>query len=121
MQTLDAIDAAIAAEAARLGMSAVCGQYNSEGAMIDAIQAARASADAIVINPGAFGHYAYAVRDALAAAGLPAIEVHLSNVYSREPFRAHSVIAPVCAGAIAGFGAGSYLLALRALYDRREG
>jgi 3-dehydroquinate dehydratase-2 len=109
------LDSAIAAEAAHLGLSVRSGQYNSEGAMIEAIHAARGSADGIVINPGAFGHYAYAVRDALAAAALPAVEVHLSNVYAREPFRSLSVIAPVCRGSIAGFGVDSYRLALRAL------
>ena len=113
--TLAQLDDAIESEAKLLGLKVSVHQFNSEGAMIDAIHAARSEADAIVLNPGAFGHYAYAVRDALAAVGLPAIEVHLTNVYAREPFRAHSVVAPVCLGSISGFGAGSYLLALRAL------
>lgn len=118
--TLAEIDACLGAVAAELGWEFSSAQYNSEGQIIDALQTARGSADALIINPGAFGHYAYAVRDAIAAAGIPAIEVHLSNVYAREAFRSHSVIAAVCRGTIAGFGADSYLLALRALATLQE-
>jgi 3-dehydroquinate dehydratase-2 len=113
--TLPEIDALIAAEGKRLGLSVRCAQHNAEGAIIDEIHAARAGVRGIIINPGAFTHYSYAIRDALAAVALPAIETHLSNVHAREAFRAISVIAPVCRGVIAGFGRDSYVLALQAL------
>ena len=89
-------------------------QSNHEGVLIDAIHDAADWADAIVINPGAYTHYSYAIADALKAVRLPAIEVHLSNVQARDEFRRTSVVAPVTVGQIAGFGAMSYLLALQA-------
>jgi 3-dehydroquinate dehydratase II len=92
-------------------------QSNSEGALIDAIHDAGNWANGIVINPGAYGHYSYALRDALAAVNLPTIEVHISNVYAREEFRYKSVIAPVVVGSIAGLGWRSYSCGLQTLID----
>jgi 3-dehydroquinate dehydratase-2 len=114
-QTLAEVDARIARDAESLGISVRSVQHNSEGAIIEELQRDAGAADGIIINPGAFTHYAYALRDAIAAIGAPTIEVHLTNTQAREPFRAHSVVAPVCRGTIAGFGAESYCLALRAL------
>lgn len=113
-QTLAAIDAAIAALARELSMDVTCVQHNSEGAIIDELHAARKSYDAVVLNPGAYTHYSYAIADAVAGISLPVIETHLSNTQAREAFLRTSVVAPVCVGTIAGFGAQSYLLALRA-------
>ena len=109
------IDARIAREAASLDVTVRCVQHNSEGAIVDELHAARATYDGIVINPGAYTHYAYAIRDAIAAIGTPVVEVHLTNVAAREAFRTTSVVAAVCRGSIAGFGVESYALALRAL------
>lgn len=113
--TLAELDAYVAREAQTLGISVRCVQHNSEGAIVDELHAARGTVDAVVINPGAYTHYAYAIRDAIAAIELPVVEVHLSNVHARESFRATSVVAAVCRGSIAGFGIESYVLALRAL------
>lgn len=112
--TLEEIDLRISECARDLGVDVQISQFNSEGEIVDAIQEARGSADAIVINPGAYTHYSIAIRDAIAAVGLPTVEVHLSNITAREGFRRESVTAPVCAGQVSGFGAESYLLGLRA-------
>jgi 3-dehydroquinate dehydratase-2 len=89
-------------------------QTNIEGEIVDAIQKAKGKFDAIVINPGGYTHSSVAIRDAISAVKVPTVEVHLSNIYSREEFRHKSVIAPVAAGQITGFGKESYLLGLRA-------
>ena len=89
-------------------------QSNSEGSIIDKIEEAVNKTDFLIINPGAYTHYSYAIRDAVLASNIPTIEVHMSNIYNREKFRNESVIAPVCKGQISGFGKMSYLLALKA-------
>lgn len=112
--TLAAIDEQIQQTARLLDLSVTIAQYNAEGAIIDAIHSAASQAEALIINPGAYSHYSHAIADAIAAVGIPTLEVHLSNIASREGFRRLSVTAPVCVGSIAGFGAQSYLLALHA-------
>src|SRR5271156_41109 len=97
-----------------LGMKVETFQSNSEGGIVDRIQQARGKCDVLLINPGAYTHTSVAIRDAIAAVNIPVIEVHLSNVYRREPFRHHSTIADIAHGRIMGFGAESYSLALRA-------
>lgn len=116
--TLAEINARLHALAQELGVSIRCFQSNHEGELIEALHGARAWADGVVFNPGAFTHTSIALRDAVAAIGIPVVEVHLSNVYAREEFRHHSLIAPVCLGSIAGFGWQSYALALRVLAER---
>jgi len=113
--TLEEINQRLRAHAADKGIELRAFQSNHEGAIIEAIHQAVGWADGLVINPGAYTHYSYAIRDAIAAVGLPAVEVHLSNVQAREDFRHLSVIAPVCLGQIAGFGWHSYVLGLEAL------
>ena len=113
-RTLAQIDSQIAQLAGELKLDVRAVQHNSEGAIVDELQSARGSYDAVILNPGAYTHYAYAIADAIAAIGIPVYEVHLSNIFARESFRRISVVAPVCAGTISGFGVHSYLLALRA-------
>lgn len=117
-QTLAEIDELIAQTARALNMEVDTVQHNAEGAIIDSIQGARSARDAVVLNAGAYTHYSYAIADAISAINIPVIEVHITNVHARETFRRTSVIAPVCAGSIAGFGASSYVLALHALAGR---
>lgn len=113
--TLDDIHAQSQALAKELGVSLDCFQTNHEGEMCERIhQAHRDGVDAVVINAGAWTHYSYGLRDALAILKCPIIEVHMSNVHAREAFRHHSVLADVVRGQIAGFGVESYTLALRA-------
>lgn len=112
--TLEEIDRALAEKAAALEVDLESCQSNHEGELVEKIQQSRGNIDAIVINPAAFTHYSIALRDAIAAVDIPAVEVHLSNIYSREDFRSSSVISPVAAGQISGFGVDSYLLGLEA-------
>lgn len=114
-QTLDDLNRILSETAQALKLELKTFQSNSEGALIDRIQEESVWADAILINPGAYTHYSYAIRDALVGVDLPVVEVHLSNVHQREEFRHQSVIAPIAAGQIMGFGFDSYLLGLRAI------
>jgi 3-dehydroquinate dehydratase-2 len=118
--TLAEIDAALSARAAGAGLRLISVQSNHEGALIDFLQNEGRNAAGVIINPGALTHYGLALRDALAALSAPIIEVHLSNVYRREPFRHTSVVAPVATGQITGLGWRGYLLALEWLIAERE-
>jgi 3-dehydroquinate dehydratase-2 len=118
--TLAEIDERLQVFAATLDVELRTFQSNHEGAIVDAVHEAANWAHGLVINPGAYTHYSYAIRDAIAGLGLPAVEVHLSNVHAREAFRHTSVIAPVCVGQIVGFGWQSYKLGLEALIDWLE-
>lgn len=113
--SLNAIDGSLEKEARRQKVQLTILQSNHEGEMVEAIGKAKGRYAGILINPAAYTHTSVAIRDALEAAGLPTVEVHLSNLYAREPFRHNSLMAPVVAGQITGFGAASYTLGLTAL------
>lgn len=113
--SFDDINRKIKQRGNELGMEVRIFQSNHEGEIVDAIQDARTWAEGIIINPAAYTHYSIAIRDALTAARLPAIEVHISNIHAREEFRHHSVVSAVVVGQIVGLGAQGYLLALDAI------
>ena len=112
--TLEEVEMALQQAAAELKVSFDMKQYNAEGALIDVLEEAENNYKAVVFNAGAYTHYSYALRDAIAALRIPVVEVHISNIYAREEFRHQSVIASVCAGQISGFGLNSYILGLNA-------
>jgi 3-dehydroquinate dehydratase-2 len=120
-KTLDEIDALLKKQGAVLKVEIVTFQSNHEGALIDFIQEQSDSADGIIINPGALTHYGFSLLDALADTKLPIIEVHLSNIYSREEWRAESVIAPIAKGQVSGLGWKGYIAALEALAGEVKG
>jgi 3-dehydroquinate dehydratase-2 len=113
--TLEELDRRLVKAGRKKGIEVRTHQANGEGELIDALHQARGWAAGVVFNPGGYTHTSVALRDAVAAIGLPVIEVHMSNVYAREEFRHVSLIAPVCLGKITGFGWRSYLLGLEAL------
>lgn len=115
--TLDDINQLLEQEAGSLGAKIVAKQSNHEGVLVDAIHAALDHHQGLLINAGAYTHTSVAIRDAIAAVKIPTVEVHLSNIYTREPFRHHSYIAPVAIGQISGFGADSYCLGVKALIN----
>lgn len=116
-ETAESISEQIASYAKSKGFEAEIFQSNHEGDLIDKIHSSRDNFDGVIINAGALTHYSYALRDAIACVKIPFVEVHMSNIHAREEFRHKSVIAPVCAGQIAGFGKNSYFLAIEALKD----
>jgi 3-dehydroquinate dehydratase II len=116
--TLAELEAFCAAEGKALGLEVTCRQSNREGELCEWIHAALGTAEGIVINAGAYSHTSIAIADALRAVALPTVEVHLSNIYAREPFRHHSHISAVALGVLCGFGPLGYSLALRALAEK---
>ena len=116
-ETLGSINLQIAQKAESRGMSCEIFQSNSEGALIDKLHEARKTCAGVIINAGAYTHYSYAIRDAISSIKIPVVEVHCSNIHARDEFRHKSVIAPVCAGSVIGFGKNSYLLAIDAIKD----
>lgn len=114
-QTLADINAALEVEGQKRGFDIAALQSNNEGVLIDVLHKARLEHDGVLFNPAGYTHTSVALRDAVAALDIPVVEVHLSNIFAREEFRQHSLIAPVCHGTISGFGWRSYLLALDAI------
>ena len=120
-KTLKEINSLLERQAKEMGVEIIDFQSNSEGALIDFIQAESPKADGIIINPGALTHYGLSLREALADTNLPLIEIHLSNIYAREEFRQRSVIAPIAKGQISGLGWRGYIVALRTLVAELKG
>ena len=120
-KTLEEVNSLLQQQAKELGVEIITFQSNSEGTLIDFIQAESPAAEGIIINPGALTHYGLSLRDALGDTNLPVIEVHLSNIYAREEFRQRSVIAPVAKGQISGLGWRVYIAALRTLVAELRG
>ena len=114
--TLEQLEAALGAVADTLGIELVCRQSNSEGTLIDWLHQADTTVDGVLLNAGAYTHYSYALRDAIASIGPPVVEIHISHVHRREAFRARSVIAGACVGGIWGLGVDGYEWGLRALH-----
>jgi 3-dehydroquinate dehydratase-2 len=119
--TLTAVNASIEAAAKDAGVEIECFQSNDEGALVSKIGQARTAFDGLIFNPAAYTHTSVALHDAIKGSGLPCVEVHLSNTHKREAFRHTSVTASACVGQIMGFGAASYLLALKGLVDYLKG
>lgn len=120
-QTLGDIEAMVRAEAASLDVDLEWFQSNHEGALVDAVQGLRGRVDGALVNPAAFGHTSLALRDAFLAVRVPFVEVHLSNIFGREPERRHTVLADLALAVIAGLGARGYPVGLRALVERLRG
>ncbi len=118
--TLAELEEEVRAEGRVLGVEVEAVQANGEGELVSAIHRAGAEFDGILLNPGAYTHTSVAIRDAIQSVSVPCVEVHLSNIHAREPFRQHSLTAPACIGLIAGFGVYGYRLGLRALAHRLE-
>jgi 3-dehydroquinate dehydratase-2 len=116
--SLAELEAHLRRVAGELGVSVVCAQHNGEGELVTAIQQLRGKADAAIVNAGAYSHTSLAIRDAFAAASLPYVEVHISNIYAREPERRHSVLASGAIGIVAGLGVAGYEMALRAIVEK---
>jgi 3-dehydroquinate dehydratase-2 len=117
-QTLADIEKMCKAEGKKLGLTVICKQSNREGELVEWIQQALGTAEAIIINPAGYSHTSVAIRDALSAVKLPTVEVHLSNIHAREEFRHHSYVSAVATGVICGLGAAGYRLALSALAEK---
>ncbi len=115
--SFETLNAHLTALAAELGLEAEVYQSNHEGDLVDKLHESRKTCRGVVLNAGAYTHYSYAIADAIKAIRIPVIEVHISNIFARDAFRSHSVIAPVCKGSISGFGLMSYDLAVRALAE----
>jgi len=116
--TLAELETRLRQVAGELGVSVACAQHNGEGELVTAIQQLRGKADAAIVNAGAYSHTSLAVRDAFAATAIPYVEVHISNIYAREPERRHSMLAAGAIGIVAGLGVAGYEMALRALVER---